>query len=95
MKYLNNNKIDKLNLNKDNTYIVMDFDKTITSYDSSDSWDAVANPKFVEPGIRSDMDRLYKKYNIVSVLKRILFIKNIRYFILHFYLYHNHKHLQK
>ena len=34
MKYLNNNKINQLNLNKNNTYIVMDFDKTITSYDS-------------------------------------------------------------
>lgn len=67
MKYLNNNKINQLNLNKNNTYIVMDFDKTITSYDSSDSWDAVANPKFVEQGIRSDMDRLYKKYRPIEM----------------------------
>ena len=67
MKYLNNNKINQLNLNKDNTYIVMDFDKTITSYDSSDSWDAAANPKFVEQGIRSDMDKLYKKYRSIEM----------------------------
>ena len=67
MKYLNNNKINQLNLNKNNTYIVMDFDKTITSYDSSDSWDAAANPKFVEPGIRSDMDKLYKKYRPIEM----------------------------
>ena len=67
MKYLNNNKINQLNLNKNNTYIVMDFDKTITSYDSSDSWDAVANPKFVEQGIRSDMDKLYKKYRPIEM----------------------------
>ena len=45
----------------------MDFDKTITSYDSSDSWDAAANPKFVEPGIRSDMDKLYKKYRPIEI----------------------------
>ena len=75
MKYLNNNKINQLNLNKNNTYIVMDFDKTITSYDSSDSWDAAANPKFVEPGIRSDMDKLYKnidqqKWIILLVKKK-------------------------
>ncbi len=67
MRYVNNNKINKLNLNKDNTYIVIDFDKTITSYDSSDSWDAVANPKFVGQGIRSDMDKLYKKYRPIEM----------------------------
>ena len=67
MRYVNNNKINKLNLNKDNTYIVMDFDKTITSYDSSDSWDAVANPKVVGQGIRTDMDKLYKKYRPIEM----------------------------
>lgn len=67
MIYINTNKINKLNINKDNTYIVMDFDKTITSYDSLDSWDAVANPKFVKEGIRSDMNRLYNKYRLIEI----------------------------
>ena len=67
MIYINTNKINKLNINKDNTYIVMDFDKTITSYDSLDSWDAVANPKFVKEGIRSDMNRLYNKYRPIEI----------------------------
>mgnify|MGYP005794088465 CR=1 FL=1 len=60
-------KMNRLNLNKNNTYIVMDFDKTITSYDSSDSWDAVANPKVVGQGIRTDMDKLYKKYRPIEM----------------------------
>ena len=58
MRYFNKNKINKLKINKDNTYIVIDFDKTITSYESSDSWDAVANTKYVGQDIRGDMDKL-------------------------------------
>ena len=67
MRYFNKNKINKLKINKDNTYIVIDFDKTITSYESSDSWDAVANPKYVGQDIRGDMDKLYKKYRPIEI----------------------------
>lgn len=67
MRYFNNNKLNELSFNSGNTVIVMDFDRTITSYDSSDSWDAVANPKFVAQGIRSDMDKLYKKYRPIEM----------------------------
>ncbi len=67
MKYLNNNKINQLGINNNNTYIVIDFDKTITSSDSSDSWDAVVNPRVVEEGIRNDMDKLYKKYRPIEM----------------------------
>lgn len=39
MKYINTKKIEKINLNKDNFCVVMDFDKTITNKDSMDSWE--------------------------------------------------------
>ena len=40
MKYFNTNKLEELNINKENVCIILDFDKTITTGDSSDSWDA-------------------------------------------------------
>ena len=43
MKYINNNKQEKFKINKQNTYLVIDFDKTITSNQSQDSWAASAN----------------------------------------------------
>ena len=42
MKYINTNKQEKLDINKDNTYIIIDFDKTMTSKESKDSWDIAA-----------------------------------------------------
>ena len=59
--------MNKLNLNKNNIYIVMDYDKTITCSDCADSWDAIANPKVVGQGIRTDMDKLYKKYRPIEM----------------------------
>ena len=42
MRYENNpNKLGKITLTKDNYYVVLDFDGTITSSDSLDSWMAI------------------------------------------------------
>ena len=38
MKYINSHKLENLKLNKDNTYIIIDFDRTITTKESNDSW---------------------------------------------------------
>ena len=38
MKYINTSKLEKLKITNENTYIVMDFDKTITTGESLDSW---------------------------------------------------------
>ena len=39
MKYINTNKLEKIKLNNKNLYIISDFDRTITSFESEDSWD--------------------------------------------------------
>ncbi len=42
MRYLNEEKLDKIKLDANNMYVVIDFDRTITAKDSQDSWDAAA-----------------------------------------------------
>ena len=39
MKYLNTEQLEKLNIKQDNVYLVIDFDRTITTNQSEDSWD--------------------------------------------------------
>lgn len=55
------NKIHTLRakMNKDNTCIFMDFDKTITTGESQDSWDASANS---EKRLSNGLEEYYKKY---------------------------------
>ena len=65
MIYINSK--NKLKINKDNTYILIDFDKTITSCESADSWDAVANKNIVPEGLRKEMYDLYKKYRPIEM----------------------------
>ena len=43
MKYINTNKLEQIKLSKDNYYVILDFDKTITSKKSLDSWMAVVD----------------------------------------------------
>lgn len=56
-----------LKINKNNTYIVIDFDKTITSYESTDSWAASANPSIVDSRLMKEMDKLYEKYRPIEM----------------------------
>ena len=65
MIYKNNKK--NLKLDKNNTYVVIDFDKTITPYESTDSWAASANPNIVDNGLIKEMDELYEKYRPIEM----------------------------
>lgn len=69
MIYKNNKK--NIEFNKNNTYIVIDFDKTITSYESTDSWAASANPSIVDSGLMKEMDILYEKYRPIEISYKI------------------------
>ena len=65
MKYINSNKLENLNINSKNTYIVMDFDRTITSNESQDSWDIAG--KFLGKEMKEEMDILYKKFRPIEL----------------------------
>lgn len=70
MKYVKNKTKDflnKYNVNKNNLYVVLDYDRTITLSNGSDSWDAVAEEKIVGPEIKKEMEELYKKYRPIEL----------------------------
>lgn len=61
----------KLNLEDCNFYVAIDFDKTITSSKSADSWAASANPKIVGEEIYKEMAKLYTKYRPIEMNYKI------------------------
>ena len=70
MIYLNNQtKINRLKekMNADNICIFIDFDRTITSKDSEDSWAASANKKAMGEGLSKELDSYYEKYDPIEL----------------------------
>ena len=70
MIYFNNEKkIDELKqkINKDNIYVFMDYDKTITSSKSEDSWATTANKKAMGKAISNDLNKFYEKYGPIEL----------------------------
>ena len=62
MIYFNSKKkINELKqkINKDNICVFMDYDKTITSSESEDSWDASANKEVMGEKIIKDLNKYY------------------------------------
>ena len=65
MKCVNTKKIEKLKLNKENIYIVLDFDRTITSFDSEDSWDACG--EMLSEEFKKKLIKYYAYYGAIEV----------------------------
>lgn len=65
MQYIKTEKIDNINLSKDDFYVAIDFDKTITDTKSCDSWDASANVLGEE--FRKESYEMYKKYSPIEL----------------------------
>ena len=66
---INSNKLDKLKINSENTYFVIDFDRTVTSDESRDSWDIAR--EFLGDGIKKEMNLLYEKYRPIEINYKI------------------------
>lgn len=63
MKYINNrNKLEKIKLTKDNYYVILDFDKTITNKESLDSWMALVDFDIYGEDCKRDIEKLNAKY---------------------------------
>lgn len=62
MVYINEDKLSSLNLKDDNYYVVMDFDETITSANSINSWSVLENPNFINPNLKKESSKLVEKY---------------------------------
>lgn len=65
MKYINTNKLEKLKISKDNVYFVIDFDRTITSRDSSDSWSV--SGYLLGKEFEKEMNEFYQKYRPIEI----------------------------
>lgn len=60
MQYINEEKLLRINLNPTNFYVAIDFDKTITANDSTDSWDA--SGKLLGEEFKEKIYELYYKF---------------------------------
>lgn len=62
MVYINEEKFKSICLNSNNFYVIMDFDKTITTSNGTDSWTILQNPTIMNPQFEKDSLLLYEKY---------------------------------
>lgn len=79
MKYQNTNKLEKLKINKINTYIVIDFDRTITAANSEDSW--AASGKLLGKQFQKEIDEVYKLYSPIELDYTLDFKEKEKYMV--------------
>lgn len=67
MRYENNpNKLEKIRLIKDNYYVVLDFDGTITNAESIDSWLALIDFEIYGEECKKEIEKLNGKYKPIE-----------------------------
>ena len=67
MRYENNpDKLEKIRLVKNNYYVVLDFDGTITSSDSLDSWMAIIDFEIYGEECKKEIEQLNAKYKPIE-----------------------------
>lgn len=68
MIYINNQeKIDRLKLEKTNFYVVADFDRTLTEGDSDSTWGVFANANQVSEEYKERRTALFNKYRPIEI----------------------------
>lgn len=65
MKYINSNKLETLKINRNNVYLVIDFDKTITTDQRNDSWDV--SGMMLGDNFTKEINDLYEKYRPIEL----------------------------
>lgn len=69
---VNNGTLEKIaNININNCYIVTDFDQTITSEKSKNSWSILSNNKEIPCGFINERQELYNKYRPIELNEKI------------------------
>ncbi len=68
MRYENNSdKLEKIRLVKDNYYVILDFDGTVTSADSLDSWMAIIDFEIYGEECKKEIEQLNAKYKPIEL----------------------------
>lgn len=62
MVYINDDKLNSIELTDNNFYVIMDFDETITTADSLNSWSILENPNFINSDLRKESSKLVEQY---------------------------------
>lgn len=62
MLYIKEEKLKQILLTSHNYAVFIDFDKTMTTMDSDDSWTVIQNPKIINPELFSESTKLVDKY---------------------------------
>ncbi len=65
MEYIKEEKVKSIELTKENVYVLLDFDKTITTYDSLDSWGVAGMA--ADEGCEAEVSKLYEKYRPIEI----------------------------
>lgn len=60
MQYINSNKLNEIKLNKDNFYVLIDFDRTITQGGSVSSWNILNYSTLLGPDFRKKRKEIHK-----------------------------------
>lgn len=62
MIYKKDDKFKNISLNSNNFFVMIDFDRTLTTADSLGSWNILENPKFMDPNFQAASLKLVEKY---------------------------------
>ena len=65
MRYINTNQLEKLKINKNNVYVAIDFDKTITTGESIDSWSVAGS--LLGENFAKELNGFYKIYRPIEL----------------------------
>ena len=61
MRYINQNKLNTIKLNKDNFYVLIDFDRTLTKGDSISCWRVLYYSNLLGENFQNEYDRIHDK----------------------------------
>ncbi|MCI8384142.1 MAG: hypothetical protein HFJ33_04680 [Clostridia bacterium] len=81
MKYNNTNKTEKIKLTSNNYYVILDFDKTMTSKNSFDSWLAIIDFDIYGEKCKKEIEALNAKYSPIELDYTIELKKKEQYMI--------------
>lgn len=59
MKYINEEKLDSIKLNKDNFYVVIDFDRTLTAAESISGWRVLYHSDLLGDNFKQNYDKIH------------------------------------